>query len=168
MHCHSRRSPWIARLAIDHLRTLAHNPLICVFDDRLWLGVQLDSLADIELESICGLTRGVFLHLYRKYCGATTIIRNHTRLLRIFAYMKLYPTGRQTRVFAGCSIHTIKKGIMYLAGVIDELSEAWEHRQQLINLSWIISFTSSLHLELIAYVIETTSWIVYLITSSMD
>jgi hypothetical protein len=102
----------------------------CVF---AYVDISLDDLLDSQLEAICGLHRSTFLRIYRKYCMGSIAIPTHLHLLRIFAYLKLYPTSRSTSAFLNTHLPSIKKGIMYLASVINELTAVWNFRNNMIN-----------------------------------
>lgn len=91
-------------------------------------GIDLNNLADHQLEALCGLHRSTFIHIYRTYCGLNTVIRTQLHLVRIFAFMKHYPNDRSTHTYYGASYRSIKRGIVYLASVMNELAPVWNQR----------------------------------------
>jgi hypothetical protein len=101
---------------------------VCVCTD-----ICVDNVGDDTIESLCGLHRSTFRNIYRKYCEHSVIIHTHHHLLRIFMFLKHYPTSRSTYTFLNTYYSSIKKGVYFLSSIIDELSSSWNHRNHMSN-----------------------------------
>lgn len=102
----------------------------------------LASRNESEFKSLCGLSFETFRYIYNKYCGITnlTTIINPGQLYDIFFYMKVYPVIRNLRSVLskedGSNWYiqdTIKRDLMSLALVIDELSAPFQQRHHPSN-----------------------------------
>jgi hypothetical protein len=120
IHGYYASSRFYTQSIVIHRRWLS---LSCDFVD-----ITIESVSDTDLQALCGLHRSTFTTIFNKYCGGDTIIRDHAYLMRIFAYMKLYPLSRSSKPFCDSHIGSIKPGIVYLSSVIDELKSVWNER----------------------------------------